>query len=220
MSYPSTADVEIIRNDQKRLRRKMVARMSLPFAILAFGAGWALFRRSHAIAGISLLVAAGFLLTLFVIVYRLNRSQEEANAPRILRMRADELRYRRNRELLTVPFITLCFTLNAIISPQSYEWMHAALLVMIVGCGAMIVAGVGIKRRAKSVMEDELSASFRNRALRAGFWTFLLSNCVVYPVSIFDPPMVPRLLPWCLWSGVAVPALYFIYLEWMAGRGE
>ncbi len=226
MSFPSMSDADIIRIDQKRQRRRMIARGAITpvFAIL-LGVGWGQLHRSHTVLGISIVVAAGFLLALLVAIHLLNRPQAEANTPRVLRLRADELRYQRTRQLLLVAVSALVFGLSAAVvqrpgDMRTTEWLMAGSAVLAFISNALIVSGIGIKRRIRSAMEDELSTSFRNRAIQVGFWVFVTTNSAAYLVSLVDPAFANALLPWCLTAGVGAPALYFTYLEWAAGGGE
>jgi hypothetical protein len=158
----------------------------------------------------------------FFVVAWLTRLPREAHSEPILLKRGEELRQGRTVNLILFPFV-MGIQLHQLLTntPTTYS---RALFIVTALVGAGIVHGIIPLRRSRrviaNVIEDELSASLRSQSLRVGYWVLMLGVPAVYVAGIYDPPKTPMLLLILLWMAVTVPSLWFVGLDWLAGRGE
>jgi hypothetical protein len=71
----------------------------------------------------------------------------------------------------------------------------------------------------RAALDDEVTRSFRVRAQRLGYLLLLFIMAGLFVLARVAPVLAVRYLPLGIGVGVALPSLYFVYLDWQASRG-
>ena len=92
--------------------------------------------------------------------------------------------------------------------------------------GFFILCAVGlysgnwlIKREFRAAVNDELTRALRGRALAAGYLFAMCLLAGAFVTIMVTQVNAAQLLLWLMFAGVAVPVLYFLFLDWRASRG-
>ncbi len=75
-----------------------------------------------------------------------------------------------------------------------------------------------LNRDLRPALDDEVTWSFRARAQRLGYLLMLFIVLGFSVLARIDPRSAAHYLPLGLAAGIALPVLYFVYLDWQASR--
>ena len=92
-------------------------------------------------------------------------------------------------------------------------------LMLAGGLGAAL-AGKGIYRKYRWVLEDELFLKNRTAGIQAGFYAAIVAMIVDYLVGLYDPALGIAILPVLCAAAVATAGLRFVFLDWKAGLDD
>lgn len=121
----------------------------------------------------------------------------------------------------------LCFALNGtlwtseIVAPLKPAAVmrlgaHVFMLLML---ALLVCFGPGFLRKVyRETLNDELTRALRARALRLGYLTAIVVLAASFLLTVYNPVITTAVMSWGLFSTIAVPALYFVILDWRAGR--
>jgi hypothetical protein len=132
----------------------------------------------------------------------------------------------RHRFFMLAPVIVLLMLPSALMGCDDIVQGRARLLdfarigpLLLIGGGILLlVCGVGYKRKARELMDDEFSLSIRRRALQAGFFTVMAAVAALFLASLIRPALAAQGLLVVLALGVAAPAAWFAWFERRAER--
>jgi hypothetical protein len=162
-------------------------------------------------------VAAGLALRLFG-----GRMPPEAKTQRIAMMRAEQLQAKRQAAFLLMP-LSLAFMLMSVVSAASkvangtplrhMDMFTAGCFVFFLLAFTWLLAGRGLDRWARPVLDDELSREFRGRALQFGYFILLPGVAALFVLSLVRRDLAIELTPILAALGVGGPALRLFFLE-------
>ena len=145
-----------------------------------------------------------------------------ANAGRVAMIRAEELQTRRQSAFLLMP-LSLSMMLIGVLRAtghvaQGLPLRHVELVTIVSFCLFVVVftlllAGRGLDRWARPVLDDEASRQFRGQALQLGYLLLLPGVVALFAVSLFRRDLAMELAPILAALGVAGPALRLFWLE-------
>jgi len=167
-----------------------------------------------------------------------NPLPREANEDRIIRQRIDA----RQRRLRWLMLFNVLAGFGCALS-DSYAFRHlgnadrifgvfggVSFVAVLSGVGLVlpflmfslpVIYGTAFLSAAHSdATEDELSRALRARALRVGYVTLLLAISAALVAILYRPSLAVAILPWVLFAGFAIPSLYYVFLDWRAGRNS
>jgi hypothetical protein len=163
-----------------------------------------------------------------LVLMRLGRIPADAHTPRIAMLRAERLQGRRHIALMLMP-LSLGLMLPGAIRAAGHvadgrlvthiDMFTVAAFTSFSLLFALMIAGRGLDRWAKPVLDDELSRELRSRALAVGYFVVLLGVAVLFVVSLVSRTAAVDLIPVVTALGVAGPALRLFMLERAAGAG-
>ena len=162
-----------------------------------------------------------------------NPLPREANEDRIIRQRIDA----RQRRLRWLMLFNVLAGFGCALS-DSYAFRHlgnadrifgvfggVSFVAVLSGMGLVlpflmfslpVIYGTAFLNSAAT--EDELSRAIRARALRMGYVTLMLAISAALVAILYRPSLAVTILPWVLFAGFAIPSLYYVFLDWWAGR--
>lgn len=145
-----------------------------------------------------------------------------ARQPRVLRKDMDNIHGRWRVVMLLLLFVAIMETYNySGTLPTLDLGTSAAFVVLLVMLAPLLCFGPGfISRTYRETLNDELIRSMRAKAARLGYLILMLALGGLYFVFVHAPQLALRGLVWSLLAGGAIPTLYFLFLEWRAGRGD
>ncbi|PZT90673.1 MAG: hypothetical protein DI637_03235 [Citromicrobium sp.] len=93
------------------------------------------------------------------------------------------------------PFLGLLILLVQQGTLYAWDWGSDSLVQILLNVGftlvmlALLLTGGGwfLSRRARALANDEVTQAHRNRGIRIGFATAIVTACLVFSVSPFDP---------------------------------
>ena len=98
--------------------------------------------------------------------------------------------------------------------------MVMSFTIVVATLPAMIMGWDGAGRKAKRYIDDELTRSFRARAMITGFWVLLPGMIGLWLFGLWRPDQAVALMPLALWAGAAAACLRFGLLHRAAERDE
>ena len=159
---------------------------------------------------------------------RFGRIPKEARTPRIAMLRAEGLQRRRQIAFLIMP-VSLGMMLFATTDAASdiargravthIDLFESGAFIVIALGFAALIAGRGLDRWAKPVLDDELSRELRARALGFGYAVLLTLVAGLFGLALVSRTIAIQLVPTALALGVAAPAIRLFLLERSAGAG-
>ena len=163
-----------------------------------------------------------------LVLMRLGRIPADAHTPRIAMLRAERLQGRRHIALMLMP-LSLGFMLPGAIRAAGdvadgrlvthIDMFTAAAFTSFSLLFALMIAGRGLDRWAKPVLDDELSRELRSRAIALGYFVVLLGAAALFVVSLVSRPAAVDLIPVVMALGVAGPAIR-LFIARARGRGR
>jgi len=177
-----------------------------------------------------------------ILIYRIvfvGYASAEAKSKRLIPSQVDEYQSRAGREWLLMLLILLMSVLGEnrlIANIDALIRQHPALAGQIGiahdgALGPVLIAGIAffcavsfaipivwIKRAYNRTLHDELTTKLRAKALQAGYIAAIGMFAGAF-VSLAVTTVNPlQLILWLMFAGVALPILYFMWLEWRANR--
>jgi hypothetical protein len=163
-----------------------------------------------------------------LVLLRLGRLPDQAKTPRIAMLRAERLQGRRQLALLLIP-VSLACMMPGVIEAAGHMAMGSAVthrdLFVVAAFTTLLllfaaaIAGRGLDRWARPVLDDELSRALRGRALVFGYAILLPSTAALFAVALVSRSLAIELIPVVAMGGVAGPAIRLYLLERAAGAG-
>lgn len=173
-------------------------------------------------AAAAISVAAGLAL-LFT-----GRMPEEGRSPRIAMLRAEQLQSKRQIAFLLMP-VSLLFMLVGVVGAADHvlhgrplrdvELFSIICFLFFLVAFALLLAGRGLDRWAKPVLDDELSRALRAKALQFGYLVLLPGVGALFAIGLYARDLAIELAPVLAALGVAAPALRLYLLERAANAG-
>ncbi len=228
------SDEELLKAVGVLERRRMFGKILVVLAVVAVAAGatqflpgdvadagsrrWLIFA---AVAAVCL--AAGLALILSAPI------PAEARRGALAMARAETLQTRRQASFVLMP-LSLGLMLNGVLRAAGHalDGMPLRHLDMfIIGAFvafllvfALLLAGRGLDRWARPVLDDELSRALRGQALQLGYAILLPGVAILFVVGLFNRVAAIELAPILAALGIAGPALRLVWLERAAGAGR
>lgn len=143
--------------------------------------------------------------------------------------RRDREQRARTAQMLTLSISSSVFALIAVLRggdivagevELSAILVVAGFAIMAVTLPAMVMNWDGGARAAKHYLEDELTRTFRARAITTGFWVLLPGVIAVYLLGLWRPDQAIVFMPLALWAGAAAACGRFVLLHRAADRDE
>jgi hypothetical protein len=187
----------------------------------------------RAMGGAVVVVLGGMLLT-FIWIRRRNAVPPEAQSERILRRQIDEYQKRERLLLIMFSLIALLWCIGPVNIGRSManshlpqnmaslaafmRWFMPAVFVCCTFLTALILSfGQGFAGKRAHVLNDELTRALRARATRIGYLIAFPGLGAAYLVALYRPEWSTLVLPPVIAAAIALPSLYFVFVEWRAG---
>lgn len=222
------SDEEIVALERNRAKEAFWAGLAMALIVVAILNGVDFAFRAGALKALGISdgtedlfhygVFAGLLVITIPFLIRRYRLPKAAMSEHIL-LKQIEWHHRRWRWIFLVLALGL-FLLAFSVTPHPH---HMALRVVLVFdtlvFATIICFGPGFLRKTyRQILNDELIHALWARALRLGYLSLVALLAATYLAIIHRPGLAPTILPWVLALGIAIPAFYFIVLEWRASR--
>jgi len=233
MPDEKSSDVEIIARERRSYRRGLAlfpVGLLLGLAVMG-GFSWALISglvpkwfSESALAPITLALV---IILLIVTAFRIfARPPKEAMSKRILRKQIDD--HQKRSRIFYILIAVMALELGTLpLFPHfrnpgvnSTLWLPHASFVFVALMSALILCfGPGFLKAAfRNAVNDELTRALRARAIRLGFLIAVAGLGASYLAALYKPEWNVFVLSPVIASVIAVPALYFVILDWRAGR--
>jgi len=99
-----------------------------------------------------------------------------------------------------------------------YSASSGVLLFLLLGVGfSAALAGKGIYRKYRGVLDDELFLKNRATGIQTGFYAAIAAMVIAYFVGLYDPAWGIAILPTLCGAAIATAGLRFVFLDWKAG---
>jgi hypothetical protein len=157
------------------------------------------------------------------------RLPPEARAGRVAMLRAERMRTGRQAAFLLMP-LSLGFMLTNVMGSTArlvaglpirhLDMFVVASFIVFLIVFALLLAGRGLDRWARPVLDDELSREFRGKAFQFGYAILLPGVACLFVIGLFKPNEAVILAPLLAALGVGGPALRLWSLERSAGPAE
>ena len=144
-------------------------------------------------------------------------------------IRAERLQSRRRRAFLIMP-LSLILMLTGVIratghvmdgaTMRHFEIFEVGCFLFFLGAFAFLIAGRGMGRWARPVLDDEVSRAFRGRALQFGYFILLPGVAALYVVGLFSRELAVELAPVLAALGICGPAVRLYLLERSAATDD
>jgi hypothetical protein len=151
-----------------------------------------------------------------------NRLPPEAKTPRVAMLRAEAQQSRRQMAFLFMP-LSLGFMLIGVLGAADHvmrgepmrrvEMFSTGAFVFFLVAFGLLLAGYGIGRWGRSVLDDELSRALRARALQLGYAILLPGVAILFVLGLFRRDLAIEFAPILAALGVAGPAVRLFMLE-------
>jgi hypothetical protein len=108
---------------------------------------------------------------------------------------------------------------------HALNWMIALLsvfpmvIMVFVAIDALYMRPGWLNPDLRQALDDEVTWSFRARAQRLGYLVMLFIILGFSVLARINARTAAHFLPLGLAAGIALPVLYFVYLDWQASRG-
>ena len=235
MPDEKSSDVEIIARERRSYRRGLAlfpVGLLLALAVMA-GFSWAQdsgfvpkWFSESALEPITLALVISLLIVLAFRIFA--RPPKEAMSERILRKQIDD--HQKRWRFLYILIAIMAIVLGTLpLSPHfrspgvnSTLWLPHASFVFVALMSALIICfGPGFLNASfRNAMNDELTRALRARASRLGFLIAVAGMGASYLVALYKPEWSVFVLSPVIAAAIAVPALYFVILDWRAGRNS
>jgi hypothetical protein len=146
----------------------------------------------------------------------------EAKVGRVAMLRAEHLQVRRQGAFLIMPVsLTLLLVGVSRATGHVVDGLPLRHLDMVSVFGfclfvllfALLLAGGGLDRWARPVLDDESSRQFRGQALQLGYLILLPGVVALFAVSLVWRNLAMELVPFLAALGVGAPAIRLVWLE-------
>lgn len=231
---PMIAKMERAARAQARMMWTMLLTFALITAILA--AGFVLHLRQQLVGGVAFALMLVWIVSVF-----LNRDHwvapPDAFTDEDLLRRTLDAQQQRFRWMYVFLFIllvvfavtttvTILYPLNIAVAhniadrPEAIVFaielsMFALLIALVVCFGPMFLKGP--LRRA---LNDELTRAQQHKAATFGYILSVIALCAILIAQLFHASWGALALPGAVAAAVVLPGLYFLVLQWRAGRGN
>lgn len=145
-----------------------------------------------------------------------------AKTGRLAMLRAEQLQVRRQAAFLLMP-VSLTMMLIGVTRATGHladgvplrhvEMVSIFCFCLFVIVFALLLAGRGLDRWARPVLDDETSRQFRGQALQLGYMILLPGVVALFAVSLVWRNVAMELVPFLAVLGVGGPALRLFWLE-------
>jgi hypothetical protein len=221
---PDLSDDEIIAEERRKHRQAIVAGLISGLALVGFSVVvWDL--RPSALDKLLPFVPPILMIAVLAAWYLFWRPAPGATSTRILGKRIDEFQGR-FRLYLVVMVIIIGNQLLRSPAPSDLPERsgfppRSLILVLLLLTGASLIAfGFGwLNRRVGTVLNDELACALRFQVSRIGYLVLMAGLCAAYLSFLYRPDLLSVVFRSALFAGIALPALFYIGLEWRAGHG-
>ncbi len=217
------SDEEIIARERRRLRntgRIIVAIIALAAAgdLLLFfdGMSGALPGIGISAQGVRLFLVAGLLAAVIGLAWVSWRGrQAQARSERIVRRQIDDHQALGGLGLAVLLILLLEFATRASEGARPPFFFIALVLFAAFTFFSPRARRSGIAR----LLDDELTRALRGKSVLVGYLAAMAMLSGLYLTIFYSPALAMQAGPFLLVAGVAVPVLYFLFLQWQAGRG-
>jgi hypothetical protein len=152
----------------------------------------------------------------------------EANEERILRKRIDSIQsvWRWLTVFCVGIAVMTTFGTSRMLGPVNSSHPLLALFAgstfvfVILLYSLMVFYGPGYLDGSYRVINDELARALHARAFKAGYLALMVMLGGVLLTVLYRPALTIPALCWTLFAGFAMPALYYVILQWRAGSGD
>ena len=217
---PNLSDDEIIAREKNKIRQARIAGLVGGLALVGFlilvwnvRPEW----KDKVLPVLPVVIIAAVIAAWYLFW----RPAPEAMSSRIMQKRVDEFQGRFRITLLIMTFITMQQLLqDPTLEQGAYSSRPFRLVLMLLAAASLIAFGFGgLNRRFDLVRNDELARALRFQVSRIGYLVLMAGLCAAYLAFLYRPDLLSLVLRSGLFAGIAVPALFYIGLEWRAGRG-
>lgn len=229
------SDKEIIARERRSYRRGLAlfpVGLLLGFAVMG-GFTWAqysgLLPKWFSESALAPITLALVIVLMILMAFRIfARPPKEAMSERILRKQIDDHQKRSRILYILIPVMAIEFGMLPLFphfrnpGVNSALWlMHASFVFWALMSALIICFGPGFLKAAfRNAVTDELTRSLRARASRLGFLIAVAGLGAAYLAALYKPEWSVFVLPPVIAAVIAVPALYFVILDWRAGRNS
>ena len=232
MTNKPLSDKEIIAQEE-RSRRAVFAMLAgfsvcVATAILLFLASGAHLISMWLVNVLGATLLLGWLLIAFMQAKPWTPPPAEAFGEEYLRKTID-LQHRRWR----FQIVTLLFVLFAVAGVLTIMILHLrndGFFLSVVACEYAVFALIAVLTVSfgpaffvpsrRRVLNDELTITQQGNAVRFGFVLAVIAMCGVLVTTAYNPQWGFAVLPLVIAAVIAMPGIYFLVLQWRAGRGE
>jgi hypothetical protein len=221
---PNLSDDEIIARERRKLRQAVIAGFIGGIGLVGFSIFlWNV--RPGALDEFLPFVPLIAIVAVFAAWYLFWRSAPEAMSTRILGKRMDEFQ---GRFRIMLVFMTILIGNQLLHSPAPYASPEPnsfpprpfTLVLMLLAAASLIAFGFGwLNQRFDMVRNDELARALRFQVSRIGYLVSMAGLCAAHLAFLYRPDLLSLVLRSGLFAGIVVPAIFYIGLEWRAGRG-
>lgn len=95
------------------------------------------------------------------------------------------------------------------------------IFTVIMICGQAVFVAFGplyLSRRLRKVFDDEMVQTLRAKATKVGYISVVAMVCAALILASLYPELGVAMVCYALFVGLSIPLLYYIYLDWRAGR--
>jgi len=167
------------------------------------------------------------LLWVLALIYRLRMNRARAPLRPSVQRKLVDIYTQRQRRIL-IAFIPLAAFLafnqfnisrERAAGDLAAVFAQGAFVFFMLMMALMLVLGPGfLNSRFRSASADELNRALRGRAGALGYVCAMIALGAVYLVYSFAPPDLGRTIPFCMVLAFLVPAIYYVWCDWRAGR--
>lgn len=163
------------------------------------------------------LLTVPFMLPLLPFIIRAMQVPKEARAPRVQGILVEDNQRRRRLGLwivlFVVPYDAAIATWNALSKPfaGADQWIVIGIFVTMI-----MITLITLLQTPKD--GDEISRAIRAAAAKIGFVAGLMLFAGIYLLALIRPDWVTILAPAALATATCIPAAYYLFADWRAGR--
>ena len=235
MTDKPLSDEEIIARERRSYRRGLAlfpVGLLFGFAVMG-GFTWALISglvpkwfSESALEPITLALVISLMIVLAFRIFA--RPPKEAISERILRKQIDDHQKRSRFFYILIAVMALEFAalpgIPFVQSPGSNStlWLiNGSFIFAIMGAALLICFGSGfLSASFRNALNDELTRALRARAIRLGYLIAVAGLGAAYLAALYKPEWSVFVLSPVIAAVIAIPALYFVFLDWRAGRNS